>query len=223
MARVRIPHEVDNAIIDENTQGRPEISVFAKTLNNLLIEKGIHQDDLAEALGISSGSISSYRNGKKEPRLSMIVKIADYLGVDCHYLMTGIRAKSYICAEDTGLSESGIQALRNLKQMPFTAGTLNYVVSSKWFEQIIFTLFNYRERLKEAVRLADNPAAEQQESWEVIHQAEFMEFAASKNLNYLFKQIFEEEISKSSVIKKSFESDKYTWQWKNGGKNDGKR
>ena len=112
MARTRITHEVDSAIIDENTQGRPEISAFAKTLNSLLVEKGVHQDDLAQALGISSGSISSYRNGKKEPRLSMIVKIADYLEVDCHYLMTGVRAQNYASAKDLGLSGASVEYLQ---------------------------------------------------------------------------------------------------------------
>ena len=30
----------------------------------------------------------------------MIVKIADYLGVDCHYLMTGVRAEHYSVANE---------------------------------------------------------------------------------------------------------------------------
>lgn len=111
MARTRTTHEVDDVIIDENTSGRPEMAIFAKTLNRLLIEKGIHQDDLAQTLGISSGSISSYRNGKKEPRFTMIVKIADYLGVDCHYLMTGVQAKNYVCTKDLGLSEKAINRI----------------------------------------------------------------------------------------------------------------
>lgn len=116
MARTRIPHEVDAAIIEENTKGRPEMTIFAKTLNHLLVEKGIHQDDLAQALGISSGSISSYRRGEKEPRFTMIVKIADYLGVDCHYLMTGVRAEHYSVANELGLSEDAIDFLYDLKE-----------------------------------------------------------------------------------------------------------
>lgn len=115
MARTRIPHEVDDAIIEENTKGRPEMTIFAKTLNHLLVEKGIHQDDLAQALGISSGSISSYRRGEKEPRFTMIVKIADYLGVDCHYLMTGVRAEHYSVANELGLSEDAIDFLCDVK------------------------------------------------------------------------------------------------------------
>ncbi len=114
MARTRITHEVDDAIIDENTKGRPEIALFAKTLNRLLAEKNVHQDDLAQALGISTGSVSNYRNGKKAPGFTMIVKMANYLGVDCNYLMTGVQAKNYVSAKDLGLSEKALNRLQNL-------------------------------------------------------------------------------------------------------------
>lgn len=112
MPRKRIPHGVDDAEIEKNAQCRPELITFAKTLDFLLIEKSIHQEDMAQALDISTGSISSYRNGKKEPRLSMIIKIADYLGVDCHYLMTGIQAKNRVSSKELGLSEKAINAIK---------------------------------------------------------------------------------------------------------------
>ena len=111
MPRKRTTHEVDSATIEENAQS-PEMAMFAKTLNTLLVEKSIHQEDMAQALGVATGSISSWRNGKKEPRLSMIVKIADYLGVDCHYLMTGVQAKNYVCSNELGLSEKAIEKLK---------------------------------------------------------------------------------------------------------------
>lgn len=112
MTRKRITHEVDDAVIEGNARS-PEISIFAKTLNSLLIEKGVHQEDIAKALGISAGGISNYRNGKKEPRFSMIVKIANFLGVDCHYLMTGVQAKNYVCSNELGLSEKAINAIKS--------------------------------------------------------------------------------------------------------------
>ena len=115
MARARATHEVDPATIDDNAQSL-EIAVFAKTLNRLMVEKHVHQDNMAQALGISTGSISAYRNGKKEPRLSMIVKIADYLGVDCHYLMTGIQAKNYISSNELGLSDKAISRLHEVSE-----------------------------------------------------------------------------------------------------------
>lgn len=102
-------------MIDDNAQS-PEIAVFAKTLNRLMVERNVHQDDMAQSLGIATGSISAYRNGKKEPRLSMIVKIAAYLNVDCHYLMTGIQAKNYICSNELGLSEKAISRLHEVSE-----------------------------------------------------------------------------------------------------------
>ena len=105
MTRTREVHDVDEANIDLNANGSPEKAAFAKTLNKVIKENGIHQEELAKTLGISTGSISEYRNGKKEPRLTMIVRLADYLGVDCHYLMTGIHAENYKCADDLGLSQ----------------------------------------------------------------------------------------------------------------------
>lgn len=115
MPRKRTTHEVDSAAIEENAQS-PEMAMFAKTLNTLLVEKSIHQEDMAQALGVATGSISSWRNGKKEPRLSTIVKIADYLGVDCHYLMTGVRAENYVCSNELGLSEKAISRLREASE-----------------------------------------------------------------------------------------------------------
>ena len=153
MARTRITHEVDNAIIDENTRERPELAAFAKTLNRLLVDKGIHQDDLANELGISSGSISSYRNGTKEPRMGMIVKIADKLGVDCHYLMTGVQASNYLCTKELGLSGEAINRLlyettpisglatptNEMNLMP----TLNTLLTSGEFWKIVRLLSGY--------------------------------------------------------------------------------
>lgn len=137
MPRKRIPHEVDTAVIEENAQS-PEIITFAKTLNSLLSEKGVHQEDMAQALGISTGSISSYRNGKKEPRLSMIVKIADYLGVDCHYLMTGVQAENSISSKELGLSEEAINAIKEMRE---NCDVLNRILAeSIHFEDVLMDI-----------------------------------------------------------------------------------
>lgn len=114
MARARIAHEVDSAKIEENANS-PELKTFALTLNALLTEKNIHQNAMANDIGIAPGSITNYRNGIKEPRLSTIVKIAKYLDVDCNYLMTGIQAENSTIAADLGLSDKSINCLRYCK------------------------------------------------------------------------------------------------------------
>ena len=144
MSRKRIPHEVDTAAIEENAQS-PEMAIFAKTLNALLVEKNVHQDDMARALGISTGSISSWRNGKKEPRLSMIIKIADYLGVDCHYLMTGVQAETYVCSSDLGLSAGVINWLKSITGDPVRLEMLNAILGNKTFQAILPSVYELKK------------------------------------------------------------------------------
>lgn len=112
MERTRIPHEVDSEVIKKNAS-TPEIQRFAEIFNSILSERRIHQDDLASALGIATGSVSAYRNGKKEPRLSVILKIANYLNVDCNYLLRGISSDQLDIYDVTALSPGAISQLKN--------------------------------------------------------------------------------------------------------------
>jgi transcriptional regulator with XRE-family HTH domain len=55
---------------------------IGKKLKELLKLRNIKQIELAEAVGISPARLSSYLADKREPSLDMLVKIAEYLGVD---------------------------------------------------------------------------------------------------------------------------------------------
>lgn len=122
----REPHSVDSVDIAENTKNRfpgdsvkaKALATFAMTLNRELEKQEIDQDLMAEDLKISTGIISNYRNGKSEPSLTKLLKIADYLKVDCSYLMTGVSAKNHTVHSDLGLSEEAIQVLRYINNPP---------------------------------------------------------------------------------------------------------
>lgn len=118
MAKKRITHSVDPATIEENSIGAKERHTFAVILNRLMVEKGIDQEKMAEDLAISYGSISNYRNGKQDPKLTTIIKMADYLSVDCHYLMTGIHAQASLVSKDLGLSDESIGWLLAMNSEP---------------------------------------------------------------------------------------------------------
>ena len=115
---------VDNMEISGNAHGKflgdkksgDQLYVFAKMLNCLLEEKGIDQIKMAADLGISAGVISNYRNGKTEPCITKIIKIAEYLDVDCTYLMTGGSPANRTLAADTGLSENAIETLKHINR-----------------------------------------------------------------------------------------------------------
>ena len=52
-------------------------------------EKGLNQQKVAMDLNISREALSHYENGKREPSLSMLVKMSDYFNVSIDYLIKG--------------------------------------------------------------------------------------------------------------------------------------
>ena len=66
-------------------QGRTP--VFGKRLNNLIEESKKSQREIAAELGISQASLSFYILGKREPTLSVLVRISNYFNVSTDYLL----------------------------------------------------------------------------------------------------------------------------------------
>lgn len=62
-------------------------SSFASRLYELRISNGINQKVLANALHVTSQSISNYESGKREPRIPDLIAIADYFNVSVDYLI----------------------------------------------------------------------------------------------------------------------------------------
>lgn len=58
-------------------------------LKNIRKEKGLNQQKVAMDLNISREALSHYENGKREPSLSMLIKMSDYFNVSINYLITG--------------------------------------------------------------------------------------------------------------------------------------
>ena len=116
---------IDNAIEKYSKEKGRRVAGFAIRFNSLLEEKGIHQEVIANETGISVGAISKYRNGTAEPSLSNIIAIADYLNVDCHYLMTGISTKDRTLKKQLGLSQEAINNLKQINKNPTHRGEIS--------------------------------------------------------------------------------------------------
>ncbi|MGB9780652.1 helix-turn-helix domain-containing protein [Caldanaerobacter sp.] len=56
-------------------------------IKDLRAEKGISQNELAKALGLTQQAISAYENGLREPDLETLQKIADFFNVSIDYLL----------------------------------------------------------------------------------------------------------------------------------------
>lgn len=60
---------------------------FGKRLKELIKEKGISQQALAESIGFSQRAVSKWINQQAEPTENAIVKCAKYFGVSTDYLL----------------------------------------------------------------------------------------------------------------------------------------
>lgn len=55
-------------------------------LRRLREEKGLVQEQVADALGVTKTAISSYERGARRPRFDMLDNLADFYDVDLNYL-----------------------------------------------------------------------------------------------------------------------------------------
>lgn len=62
-------------------------SDFSRIITLLRKEKGITQKQAAEHLGVSQALLSHYEKGIRECGLDFVVRVADYYGVSCDYLL----------------------------------------------------------------------------------------------------------------------------------------
>lgn len=56
-------------------------------LKELRKKRGISQEDVAKALGITLRTYQNYEYGQREPNIEMIVKLSDFFGVTTDYLL----------------------------------------------------------------------------------------------------------------------------------------
>lgn len=92
---------------------------FAERLQELMNEKGISQNQLAQAINMSSGSVSKYRSGHAELKMVTLEKFADYFDVSVDYLMGRTNCKKYdgsiqAASKFTNLSDDSLKILHKM-------------------------------------------------------------------------------------------------------------
>ena len=66
---------------------KSESAKLGKNLKRIRTEKGITQGDIVRTLGISRSFVSNIENGKTNPTLSTISKLASALGISSDELL----------------------------------------------------------------------------------------------------------------------------------------
>ena len=68
-------------------------TTLGKRIASLRHQKGLKQDDLAAALGVSAQAVSKWENDQTCPDISLLPKLAQLLGVSVDELLSGKKAE----------------------------------------------------------------------------------------------------------------------------------
>ena len=96
-------------------------------IQNLRKTKGLSQEELAEALGVSRQAVSKWESGQSSPDLDKIVQLSEYFGVSTDHLLKG-----------TELSDAKEEALN-------TAFIINAVATAFDLLSIVLSAFTWYE------------------------------------------------------------------------------
>ena len=89
--------------------------IIGKRIRDLREDSDLRQPRVAKDLGYSShGIISDWENGKGGINTENIIKLADYFGVTCDFLMRGYEPEYVAVGRDLGLSQKAVDALKLL-------------------------------------------------------------------------------------------------------------
>ena len=123
------------------------MSIFGDNIKRLRKNKGLKQQEIAELLGIKRNTYSDWENGKTEPKLENVVKIAQIfntttdklLGVD--FFRTEGTITSFADSNLTNLSNFSIEQMYSLKKSILIDLLINGVEKTKEIKDSLIEKF----------------------------------------------------------------------------------
>ena len=111
--------------------------IIAKRLSELRKEKGVKQDEIAELLNVKRATIANYETGKRAPDYETIIKLADYYGVSCDYILRGVTSEFANIHSTTGLSGRAIEILKDMNEIEDIdfLNLINYLIEETNFKK----------------------------------------------------------------------------------------
>jgi len=166
--------DIDRHAIEQNvkrTHGSQSRYRFALSLSTLLAERGIEQKEFARLIPAADSTVSDYCMGKKDPKLSTIVRMAEILDVDCHRLLTGTDAAYKNICEGTGLTQKTADTLHLLTAADESiANTVNDFLST-FYISFWKSLCDYKEKITTAQTMVQNATQQLRELLETDEEA----------------------------------------------------
>lgn len=112
------------------------IEGFATRLTELREKRNLKRQEVADSIGVSRASLEYYEKGKRKPDIEVALRLADYYGVTCDYLIRGVRSEFVDIHNVTGLSDKAIEILStfNRFQMNNYVNVVNFLIEETEFQ-----------------------------------------------------------------------------------------
>ena len=94
-----------------------ECNTIGERIVHLRKVKGISQGDLAKALFVKREVVAYWEEGRRDLKTDYTIKLADYFGVTCDYLLRGIQSENVDIARATGLNDKSIEHIKMTAQL----------------------------------------------------------------------------------------------------------
>lgn len=119
---------------------------IGKRLAKLRKDAGLTQSDLAEAIGLSRTILAKIETGNQPLKPDQLYSVAKVLKVTSDELLSGVATENVTVADDLGLSQGAIVALKFLKTSSVGNGilsALNTLLESDEGQEMLETIHHY--------------------------------------------------------------------------------
>lgn len=125
-------------------------------------ERGLSQKQLADelekiGLKVRRETVTQWENGSRDLKTEYTVKLADFFGVTCDFILRGIESENVQIAKETGLTNKSIENLKTLGRIPWGRGattvpnTINAFIGNESFVAFLMAFWDYQIEVQKLV------------------------------------------------------------------------
>ena len=125
-------------------------------------ERGLSQKQLSDELAkiglkVRRETITQWENGTRDLKTEYTIKLADFFGVTCDYILREIEAGNISIYKETGLTNESINNLKEINMIQLEFGgvcfsnSINVLIGSKCFVKFLLAFFNCQSEIQKLV------------------------------------------------------------------------
>jgi transcriptional regulator with XRE-family HTH domain len=133
------------------------VSEIGERIKKLREERGITQAEFAKKINVKRETVNQWENGSRDLKTDYTVKVAEYFGVSCDFILRGIEYENVNICKKTGLVNEAIKILgwcHNSKE-DYDVDILNTLIVSQRLPRLIEQISRQLKNLATYEKLKD--------------------------------------------------------------------